>query len=157
MINSFLVSLHNNATPPVNVSSTTGSVLWPSNVNVRSYNGPSALAQTILFGGVPTSSFDHFLGAIQLLWVVEESVCADTITADDPLISYNREQLIGQFVGNSSANRQSLSRILQQFDSIPAREFLSGRLLHLYRSSLAKIDRLAAVITYFGVRNPETM
>ena len=102
MINSFLVTLHNNATPPVNAMSNVGNVLWPSALRIKTYTGAAATAARILFNELPTSSFDHFLAAIQFLWVVQESVCADTILEDDSRISYSQDQLVGQFIDNTS-------------------------------------------------------
>lgn len=154
MINSFLVTLHNSATPPVNASSSTGDILWPANYLVKDYAGDSEQANIVLFGGYTPADFNHFLIAIQLLWVVEESVLADTIFEDDTRITYDRTQLEGQFtdIAPSVFERQQISRILQNFDSIPALRFLTGDLLDVYRSALSRLDKLAAVVAYFGKR-----
>ncbi len=153
MINSFLVSLHNTQTQPVNPSSTTGDLTWPANVKPKTYTGPAVLAEQILFAGFTPADFEHFLIAIQLLWVVQESVCADRITLDDTRITYNQDQLVGQFEGYTTFDYQNTSRVLQQFTDIPALQFLEGDLREIYRSSLCKLDRLAAVISYFGARD----
>lgn len=153
MINSFLVTLHNTQTAPVNPSSLTGEIMWPANVLPRAYTGPALLAQRILFAGYGTADFEHFLIAIQLLWVVEESVCADRIMLDDSRVTYNRAQLLGQFEGYASFDYQNTSRILRQFNDLQAARFLTGDLLEIYRSALCTLDRLAAVISYFGARD----
>ena len=150
MINSFLVTLTNSQTAPVNPSSTTGNVLWPDNVLVKPYTGAAALAEAILFNN-ETVLLNRFLIAIQLLWVVEDSVLSATITQDDPRISYTREQLLGQF--NAVVyDPQQITRILTSFDDIRALEFLQGDLLETYRSALSRMDKLAAIIAYFGIR-----
>lgn len=152
MINSFLATLHNDATPPINGSSTTGDVLWPNPYTVKTYTGVALLANNILFDN-QSDAFKHFLTAIQLLWVVEESVLADQIVVDDPRVSYNEAQLLGQFVGVTGYELQQISRILDQFESIPATQFLTGDYLHVYRSALSRLDKLAAVICFFGRRD----
>jgi hypothetical protein len=151
MINSFLVTLHNDATQPTNPSSTVGDVLWPNPYKVKVYTGSADLANQILFDR-ETNALKHFLTAIQLLWVVQESVCADTILVDDPRVSYTQEQLLGQFE-SVTRDDQQISRILQRFGDIQALDFLEGDLLEVYRSSLSRMDKLAAVISYFGQRN----
>ncbi len=151
MINSFLASLHNSATPPVNPSSVHGDVLWPSPLQVQTFSGDAGVAEEILFGA-QYDNLARFLLSIQLLWVVEESVCADTIQADDSRITYTREQLVGQFV-DQTGYEQHVSAVLAQLPSIPAHGFLTGRLLEVYRSALSPLDRLAAVIAYFGMRH----
>ncbi len=152
MINSFLVTLQNDATPPVNPSSEVGDVLWPDPYTPKVYTGPALLTNTLLFNS-ETDDLFHFLTAIQLLWVVQESVLADQILLDDPRISYNQAQLVGQFEDTSDYDRQQISRILGLWESLPALQFLEGDLLHVYRSSLSRMDRLAAIICYFGRRN----
>lgn len=151
MINSFLVSLHNSATPPTNPASTVGDVLWPSPYKAKVYTGAASAANDILFDR-ETNALKHFLTAIQLLWVVQDSVCADTIFSDDPRVSYNEDQLLGQFE-SVVRDDQQISRILQRFDDIHALEFLTGDLLSVYRTALSRTDKLAAVISYFGKRN----
>jgi hypothetical protein len=150
VINSFLVTLTNTETPPVNPNSTGGNVLWPDNVLVKTYTGPAELARTVLFDN-ESDDLKRFLTAIQLLWVVENSVLAPLITADDPRISYTKEQLLGQFT-MAVYTPQQISRILGSFDDIPALQFLQGDLLVTYRSALSRMDKLAAIISYFGVR-----
>lgn len=151
MINSFLVTLVNSQTQPTNPSSTTGNVLWPSNVQVRTYTGDELLAYNQLFDA-ETDPLFKFLRAIQLLWVVEESVCADSITQDDPRVTYTREQLVGQFENTPSFDRQQVSRLLQSLSTIPALSYLTGDRLRIYRSALSRLDQLAAIICHFGVR-----
>lgn len=152
VINSFLVTLHNSATQPTNPSSLVGDVLWPSPYTPKVYTGAEQLANTLLFDGEADPLF-HFLTAIQLLWVVQESVLVDQILLNDVRTSYNETQLIGQFEDTPTYDRQQISRILQIWDSIPALQFLTGDLLHVYRSSLSRMDQLAAVICFFGRRN----
>lgn len=152
MINSFLATLHNSATPPTNPSSVVGDVLWPAPYTPKVYTGPAQLANNLLFDN-QTDPLFHFLTAIQLLWVVQESVLVDRIVLDDVHTSYNQIQLIGQFIDTDDYDRQQISRILGIWESIPALQFLTGDLLHVYRSSLSRMDRLAAVICYFGNRN----
>ncbi len=153
MINSFLATLHNDDTPPVSGSSTTGDVLWPSPLTVKTYTGAAALANIILFEN--QSGFNHFLTAIQLLWVVQESVLADQILVDDPRVSYNEQQLLGQFEDASGYDLQQISRIISRFDDIPALQFLVGDDLHVYRSALSRLDKLAAIICFFGRRGDD--
>lgn len=152
MINSFLATLHNSATPPTNPSSTVGDVLWPDPYTAKVYTGQALLANNLLFANEP-NALKHFLTAIQLLWVVQESVLADQILVDDPRTSYTEAQLVGQFVSTPTFDRQQISRILSQWDSIQGTQFLTGEYLHIYRSALSRMDRLAAVICYFGRRN----
>lgn len=151
MINSFLVSLHNSATPPTNPASVVGDVLWPDPYRVKVYTGAAILANQVLFNN-EANALKHFLTAIQLLWVVEESVHADTITTDDLRISYTQVQLLGQFE-SVTYDAQQISRILQRLSDIQALEFLTGDLLLSYRSSLSPMDKLAAIIAFFGSRD----
>ncbi len=151
MINSFLATLHNSATAPTNDESTVGDVLWPDPYTVKTYTGPAVLANNILFAN--QTGLEHFLTAIQLLWVVEESVLADQILVDDPRISYNEQQLLGQFVELPDYDLQQISRIISRFDELPALQYLTGEYLHVYRSALSRLDKLAAVICFFGRRN----
>ncbi len=151
MINSFLVTLHNDATQPTNPSSVVGDVLWPAQYLPKVYTGSALLANNILFNN-ETDPLKHFLIAIQLLWVVEESTQVGYITADDPKTSYSHEQLLGQFE-SVTYDPQQISRILGAFETIPALDFLEGDLLLAYRSSLSRMDKLAAIISYFGKRD----
>jgi len=151
MINSFLVTLHNSATQPVNPSSLTGDVEWPANYLPKAYTGQAAVANSVLFDG-EADPLKHFLTAIQLLWVVQESVLADSVVADDTRISYTETQLLGQFE-DVVYDRQQVTRVLSQFDQLRGTDFLTGELAEIYRSSLSRMDQLAAVITYFGLRD----
>lgn len=152
MINSFLVSLYNSGTAPTNPSSTVGDVLWPGTVQVKTYTGNEELAERILFDGVAAPSLDRFLTAIQLLWVVQDSVLVNHITADDPRVTYTDEQLIGQFEGATHDNQQ-VTRVLGEIASASPLTFLGGELLSTYRTALSPLDRLAAVICHFGKRD----
>ena len=152
MINSFLVTLYNDGTQPTNASSVVGNVLWPDSYLPRSFTADEQLANRILFDG-HAASLTRFLVAIQLLWVVEESVVADRITADDPRISYTPEQLKGQFVNQPTYDTQQISRAVKQLTNMQPTAFLSGDLLTVYRSSLSPLDKLAAVIAHFGARS----
>lgn len=151
MINSFLVSLQNSATPPVNGASTVGNVLWPDPVAVKIYTGAPQLADELLFQG-ETDNLARFLLAIQYLWLVQESVCADKITQDDTRITYTDTQLKGQFIGETGWE-QATTRALALLEDFSPLEYLTGDLLEIYRSSLSPTDKLAAVICYFGLRN----
>lgn len=148
MINSFLVHLQNSETPPVNPLSTTGDILWPDNVRVRTYTGTEAIANDILFAG-EVDSLARFLLAIQLLWVVEDSVRANTILAHDPRITYTRRQLAGQFA-EQAGFEQHVSHQLQNLDRLQALSFLQGDNLRVYRTALSDHDRLACVVAHFG-------
>jgi len=150
MINSFLVTLHNSETQPTNPSSEVGDVLWPDTYLPKTFNTDEAIAEKILFDG-EADALRHFLRAIQMLWVVENSVHANTIFQDDPRTSYTQEQLEGQFKG-TVLEKQQISRILGCIDKIPATKFLSGELLETFRFALSPMDRLAAVIAHFGKR-----
>lgn len=152
MINSFLVTLHNSGTQPTNPASVMGDVLWPPTYLPKVYTGSELLANNILFGR-ETDPLNHFLVSIQLLWVVEESTQAPYIIADDPRISYTKEQLLGQFESVAGYDFQQITRVLDAFDTIPALSFLEDDLLLAYRSSLSKMDRLAAIIAHFGKRD----
>jgi hypothetical protein len=151
MINSFLVTLHNDPVQPQNPAATKGDVLWPDPYTPKVYTGSALLANSILFND-ESDPLIHFLISIQLLRVVEESVCADTITRDDSRVSYTDDQLLDQFEGTSYDPRQ-VNRIFSNFSDIRALDFLTGELLGIYRTSLSRMDRLAAVIAYFGLRN----
>ena len=152
MINSFLVTLYNDGTQPTNPSSAVGDVLWPSNYLAATRTPAEQLADRILFDGQP-AGLTRFLTAIQLLWVVEESVVADRITADDPRISYTTEQLVGQFINQPTYDTQAVSGAVTQLARMNPLAFLTGELLTVYRSALSPMDRLAAVIAHLGARN----
>jgi len=154
MINSFLVTLVNNPTPPVNGSSVVGNVLWPAIYRTQTYTPVEAGARGLLFAD--DGDYLHtFLTAIQMLFLVESSVVSNQIYADDPRTSYSRAQLLGQFEGVDPLvySYQAGGRLLAALPEIPAENFLSGDLLLAYRSSLAATDRLAAIIAHFGRRS----
>jgi hypothetical protein len=133
--------------------SVVGDVYWPSPVAIRAFNAAETTAQQVLFAG-QVDPLHHFLTAIQLLWCVEESVVADYIKRDDSVITYTPGQLVGQFkdVLPANFNYYQINRCLAEFNEIPALQFLTGELLQVYRSALSPLDRLAAVIAYFGQR-----
>jgi len=151
MINSFLVTLQNSGTQPTNPSSAVGDVFWPDPVYVKTYTGDAAVGEEVLFGG-EVDTLLRFLYAIQLLWVVEESVLANTITVDDTRVTYTREQLVGQFEAQTGFE-QHVSTVLSHLDHIEALNFLDGELLEVYRSSLSPLDQLAAIIVFYGRRD----
>jgi hypothetical protein len=151
MINSFLVTLVNSATQPVNPSSTTGNVYWPSPVEIRMFSTDEQATRSVLFANTSTN-LDIFIAAIQLLWVVEESSCYTYITKDDQRITYSRPQLVGQLTNISDTKLYHINSCLSNFDMIKPLSYLSPELASIYRSSLSKLDRLAAVITHFGIR-----
>jgi hypothetical protein len=97
-------------------------------------------------------AFDEFLIAIQLLWVVENSVCADKILTDDPRISYNHAQLVGQFSGITTHDNQHTTKVLGSLETLQPLTFILDTLKPIYRSSLSASDKLACVITHFGLR-----
>lgn len=153
MINSFLVTLVNDGTPPVNPMSQVGDVLWPGIYLPKSYGSVEESVIETLYSSDGDYLHD-FLTAIQMLFVVESSVMAATITQDDPKISYNRVQLLGQFEGVDplTYSYQQTDRMIAALPSIPGELFLTGDALQVFRSALSPIDRLAAVISHFGLR-----
>jgi uncharacterized protein (DUF1501 family) len=153
MINSFLVTLVNSATPPVNPSSLVGDVLWPTIYRVKTYTPVEEAALQILFND-DGDYLHYFLTAIQMLFVVESSVMVSSITADDPRTSYNRVQLLGQFEGVDplTYSYQQVNRMLASLPDLQAETFLTGDELQVYRSSLSPLDKLAAVLSFFGKR-----
>jgi len=155
MFNSFIVMLTNESTQPTALGTPSfGQILWPAPVATRTYTGAALLAQAVLFQGT-ASAGARLLRAIELLWLVEESVLVDTITADDPVTTYTPEQLVGYFSGVSEVDypRQAVSSILTQLDQLNATAFLTGELLATYRGALSPTDKLAAVVAYFGATN----
>jgi hypothetical protein len=151
-MNRFLASLDNNATPPVNPSSTTGNVPWPSPFYVHTFTAGETTARTALFGS-PATRLLNFTTAIQLLWVVEHSVISSVIAETDPVITYTETQLVGQFAGVGDENRQVTSlALISTIDFVP--DFLSDRLANVYYKSMSRYDRLAALIAHFGMKTP---
>ena len=153
MLNSFLVTLVNDPTPPVNGASQVGDILWPSIYRVKTYTAAEAAALQILFD-YDGDYLHTLLTAIQMLFVVESSVMASSITADDSQISYTRVQLLGQFEGVDplTYSYQQVNQMLQSLPDLQAETFLTGDSLLVYRSSLSNVDKLAAVISHFGKR-----
>lgn len=150
-MNQFLAGLDNIATPPVNGSSTTGNVIWPSPFYTRIYTPYEQATRARLFGYVP-DRLTNFIKAIQLLWLVEDSVCAPYITSRDPVITYTHNQLIGQFAGISSTYEYAIDQALVQFPEIDGNQLpLSPDLLSIWTNALSTGDRLAAVVTHFGL------
>lgn len=146
-MNGFLAALDNNATPPVNVSSTTGNVLWPSPFLVQVYTTAEAEVQARLFGDCPTR-FIRFAKAIQLLWAVEDSVLATAIDAVDPSITY-RAQLVGQLEGVAGSSLSAVSDALAQLQYMQS-DILEADLLRVWEHSITPVDKLAAFIVHFG-------
>lgn len=151
MINSFIVSLYNNATQPVNPSSEAGNVLWPDTYKVRIYSSQEQRVNSLLFGAYD-ADFNKFLASIQFLWLVENSVLKDTILHDDPRITYDSVQLSWQFADISLAmyDRRQCDRALRNLKEMNAERILKGNNLTTYRSALSASDRLAAVVAHFG-------
>lgn len=151
-MNRFLASLDNNATAPVNPSSTTGDIPWPSPFYVHTFTVNETIARTALFG-TTASRLLNFTTAIQLLWVVENSVISAVIAETDPVITYTEAQLVGQFEGVANENRQAASlALVVTIDFVP--DFLSDDLANVYYKALSRYDRLAALIAHFGTKTP---
>jgi hypothetical protein len=146
-MNGFLATLDNNATPPVNGLSTTGNVLWPSPFLVQAYTQAEAEVQTRLFGDCPTR-FSRFAKAIQLLWLVEDSVLADSIAAADPSITY-RAQLVGQLTGVATAYLHAVNDALAQLPTMQS-DVLEPDLREVWENTVTPADRLAAFVVHFG-------
>lgn len=147
MINSFLATLHNSPTPPVNPQSTAGDIVWPSPFPARDYT-PEEMGVVLWLLGQP-GDFNHFLASVQLLMLVEQSVLASHILADDPRITYDRTQLLGQFE-DTTFNRSRVSTLLGSMPATPS--FLNQELAEVYRNGIG-IERLAALVVHFGRRN----
>lgn len=153
MLNSFLVTLVNDPTPPVNPMSVVGDIVWPDTLLVKTYTPLEQYALNLLFD-YDGDYLHTFLTAIQMLWVVEAGVVSDQIFADDSRVTYTRAQLFGQFqdVNPLTYSYEQGTRMLAAMDNIPAEQFLEGPLLLAYRSSFSKTDKLGAVIAHFGRR-----
>ncbi len=150
-MNKFLATLDNTSTPPVSGSSTTGNVIWPSPFYTRVFTQYEQEVRARLFGYVP-NRFTNFVKAIQLLWLVEDSICAPYITSQDPVITYTHAQLVGQFAGISQTYEYAIDEALVQFDEIDGNQLpLSQDLLAIWTNALSRGDRLAAIITHFGL------
>lgn len=146
-MNGFLAALDNNATPPVNGLSTTGNVLWPTPFLAQSYTSTESEIQTRLFGDCPTR-FVRFAKAIQLLWLVEDSVLSDSIAAVDPVITYSA-QLDGQLVGVNANYLHAVSDALSQLVHMQP-DVLSADLRNVWEHSITPADKLAAFVVHFG-------
>lgn len=146
-MNGFLAALDNNATAPVNGSSTTGDVLWPAPFLVQTYTTAEAEVQTRLFGDCPTR-FVRFAKAIQLLWLVEDSVLVESIVETDPSITY-RAQLTGQLTGVYIGYLQAVSDALAQLEFMQP-DILEADLREVWEHSITPADKLAAFVVHFG-------
>jgi hypothetical protein len=151
-MNGFLAALDNTATAPVNPASTTGNVAWPSPFYTRVYSPKEAELNRRLFGNCPTRIV-RFVKAIQLLWLVEDSVLSSKILATDRKITYNRAQLIGQLESVSSAYKKAASGALMQLPFMDVSEILSQELQSVWDSALTPVDKVAAVVVHFGMKN----
>ena len=148
MINSFLATLDNNATAPVVPGSTFGNVVWPV-FTVKTYTAEEQAARNILYANT-TTRVTVFLVSVELLMLVEESVHVGRITKDSPVVTYTREQLIGLFSAVPQPTVTQIARILSSWDFSTTPGFLTGELRESYNQSMAKLDKLAAVISHFG-------
>jgi len=128
-----------------------GDILWPDLVKERVYTGAEVFVRQKMFGD-ESDELVTLLNAIRYLWLVENSVLAAQIKADDPRISYTRNQLVAQFTGHSG-ELPLISSALQDVATLPVHDFLDQTLLGVWRSALAASDRLAAVVVHFGRRN----
>jgi len=150
-MNKFLATLDNISTPPVSGTSTTGNVIWPSPFYTRVYTQYEQETRARLFGYVP-DRFTNFVKAIQLLWLVEDSICAPYIMSQDPVITYTHDQLVGQFNGISQTYEYAIDEALVQFPEIDGNQLpLSQDLLGIWTNALSRGDRLAAIVTHFGL------
>lgn len=149
MINDFLVRLSRLAVPPTNPSSPAGDIYWPEYT-------PSVLseeeqkAHDVLFLGADTPLM-RLLRAIQLVWVVLDSPLGHMIASRDNRLTYDTYQLQAQFVG-SGYDEASIEHVLHLLSEAPP-PFLNGFLASTYRSSFTRLDKLAALATYFGAEH----
>jgi hypothetical protein len=146
-MNGFLAALDNIATAPVNVMSTTGNVLWPTPFLVQTYTAAEEAEQTRLFGNCPTR-FVRFAKAIQLLWLVEDSVLAAAIAEVDSVITY-RDQLIGQLTDVDPLYLHAVSDALGQLPFMQE-SILDQDLRAVWEKSITPADRLATFVVHFG-------
>lgn len=157
MINSFLVSLTNVQTQPVISSSTTGNIYWPA-MKVRTFTGAAAADRQLLFKTENSATYWQLVFAIQYLWVVQGSILINRLTIEDPRITYDAAQLKGQLtdIGTLAttdgvtdyANRGTYG--LSILSKLHAGEYLEDDLRVIYTNADSPVDRLAAVICYFG-------
>lgn len=148
MINSFLVTLCNTQIPPVNPLALSN-IYWPDQVLVRTYNAAEERDLQIILQG-NTTGLPRLLASIQLLWVVENSVRADTITRDDPRVTYTRGQLQDQFFDQTGYD-QHISQVLPQMDELRPYTYMDAENARVF-DSVCPLDRLAAVVAHFGAR-----
>jgi hypothetical protein len=146
-MNRFLATLDNNPAQPVNGLATTGQVLWPSPFYVVTDTAYEGIVRSMLFGGYSTR-LEQFAIAVQLLWVVEESVLVNTIEAVDKDISYTREQLTDQITGVTITD--TATKALANLEFINGEELLSGSLRDTWQTAFSDFDKLAAIICHFG-------
>lgn len=146
-MNRFLATLDNDPVQPVNPLATTGQVLWPTpffTVTDTTYEG---IVRATIFGGYSTR-LEHFAIAVQLLWVVEESVLVDTIKTVDKDISYTRAQLINQLTGVTITD--AATKALATLPTINGEVLLTGTLRDTWQTAMSDFDKLAAIICHFG-------
>lgn len=148
-MNGFLAALDNNATAPVNPSSTVGDVVWPSPFYVHTFTPAEAELQVRLFGNTSTR-LSRFVKSIQLLWLVEDSVLSSYIRSTDPIITYDNAQLVGQFEGVSGDERLAIDEALAQLPFMRVDGVISNELRDVFDTALSPADRLAAVVVHFG-------
>jgi hypothetical protein len=82
MVNQFLATLDGIAAQP-------SGIVWPT----EAVDAESSILRTALFGAV-SSRQHNFLKALQLLMIVEESSLINEVMADDPRVTYTREQVV---------------------------------------------------------------
>lgn len=149
-MNGFLAALDNISTPPVNPSSLTGDIPWPSPFKVQTYEPWESELYVRIFGNSPTR-FIHFAQAIQLMWAVQDSVLAHVILRTDPTITYDDRQLVGQFEGVSTDYRKTTGIALTQLPNMDVSR-LPGEYAEVWKNALSPVDKLAAVVAYFGAK-----
>ena len=146
-MNGFLATLDNISTPPVNGLSTTGNVLWPSPFFTQTYTPDEQEARYRLFGDCPTR-FTTFAKAIQLLWLVEDSVLSDAILETDPVITY-ANQLIGQLEGVATDDLKAATQAIAQLPYMKT-SILDDDLREVWEHALSPVDKVATFIVHFG-------
>ncbi len=154
MINSFLVYLTNVQTQPVISTSTTGNIYWPT-MKPRVFTGAAANDRQLLFKCESTSSAWQLAFAIQYLWVVQGSILVDRELGPK---TYDQAQLLGQIADIATLattdgvtdydNRGTYG--LSVLSKLRASEYLTDDLRIIYTNADSPVDKLAAVICYFG-------
>jgi hypothetical protein len=114
---------------------------------VQIYTVQEQEAQARLFGDCP-SRFIRFAKAIQLLWLVEDSVLVDSIERVDPSITY-RAQLVGQLTGVLPAYLHAATDALAQLPFMSP-SILETELHEVWEHSVTPVDKLAAFVVHFG-------